>query len=225
MKTRNLREKHIGMFREYLEREEKSDATIEKYLRDGRAFWVYAGNRPITKEVVLAYKKYLIEKDYAVRSINSMLASLNSLMGFLGWDECRTRAIKQQRQIYCAEEKELTKEEYKRLLKAAQANKKLALVIQTICSTGIRVSELRYFTVEGVEKGEIAVNCKGKMRIILLLLKLKKLLLNYAQKEKIHSGPIFFGPKRKTAEQEDDMGADESALRQGCDKIQQSVSA
>jgi len=162
METRVLTEERVEMFRHYLEQEEKSSATVEKYLRDVRAFREYAGEEVVTKELVLSYKKYLIEKDYAVRSINSMLASLNSLMGFLGWDECRAKAIKQQRQIYCREEKEISKAEYEKLLKAARRNQKLMLVMETICGTGIRVSELQHFTVEQVKLGEITVNCKGK---------------------------------------------------------------
>ena len=128
---------------------------------------------------------------YAVRSINSMLASLNSLLTFLGWAECKVKSIKQQKQVYCAEEKELTKAEYMRLLDAAKNNRQLQLVMEAICSTGIRVSELRFFTVEAVQQGEVVVNCKGKTRTILIPGKLRKLLLDYAKKEKIRSGVIF----------------------------------
>ena len=129
--------------------------------------------------------------DYAVRSINSMLASLNSLLTFLGWAECKVKSITQQKQVYCAEEKELTKAEYMRLLDAAKNNRQLQLVMEAICSTGIRVSELRFFTVEAVQQGEVVVNCKGKTRTILIPGKLRKLLLDYAKKEKIRSGVIF----------------------------------
>lgn len=107
-------------YHQYLIREEKSTATVEKYLRDARAFVVYVGDEIVTKEVVMAYKKELQIKEYAVRSINSMLASLNSLLDFLGWSDCKVKAIKQQKQVYCAEEKELTKAEYMRLLEAAK---------------------------------------------------------------------------------------------------------
>ena len=191
MEERKLVQSQILSFQQYLIREEKSTATVEKYLRDVRAFVVYVGDEIVTKEVVLAYKKHLQAKEYAVRSINSMLASLNSLLDFLGWQDCKVKAIKQQRQVYCAEEKELTKAEYMRLLDAAKRKPQLQLVMKTICGTGIRVSELRYFTVEDVTQGEVIVNCKGKTRTILIPSKLRKLLLDYAKKEKIRSGVIF----------------------------------
>ena len=181
----------IHAFHQYLIREEKSTATVEKYLRDVRAFSVYTGGRTVTKAVLMSYKKYLQEKQYAVRSINSMLASLNSLLDFLGWSDCKVRSIRQQKQTYCAEEKELSKAEYMWLLETAKKKPQLRLVMQTICGTGIRVSELRFFTVEAVQSGEITVNCKGKTRTILIPGKLRKLLLDYVRKEKIRSGVIF----------------------------------
>ena len=120
-----------------------------------------------------------------------MLASLNSLLEFLGWKDCKVKHLKRQRQIYCSEDKELSKEEYKRLLEAARDQEQLKLVMQTICGTGIRVSELRFFTVERVIQGEVVVSCKGKTRTILIPGKLRKRLLDYAKKEKIRSGVIF----------------------------------
>lgn len=186
-----LTETGITAFQKYLIMEEKSTATVEKYLRDVRAFFVYVGNMEITKEKVMAYKKTLIEKGYAVRSINSMLASLNSLLDFFGWSDCKVKNIKMQHQAYCEEEKELTKAEYLRLLNAAKDRPRLRLVLETICGTGIRVSELRYFTVEAVKSGTVVVNCKSKNRMILLPGKLKKLLLSYARRNGIRSGAIF----------------------------------
>lgn len=191
MNNRILTESNINAFYNYLIWEEKSMATVEKYLRDVRAFFAFAGQMAVSKEMVINYKRELIEKNYAVRSINSMLASLNSLLGFLGWSDCKVKSLKIQRQIYCAEEKELTKAEYMRLLKVSKAQTQLNLIMQTICGTGIRVSELKYFTVENVQCGEIVVNCKGKTRTILLPGKLKKLLMGYAKKKGIHSGIIF----------------------------------
>lgn len=181
----------IKEFLDYLRREEKSPATMEKYLRDVRVFCAYADGKEITKELVVEWKKHLVESGYAVRSINSMLASLNSLLDFLGWSDCKVKAIKQQKQVYCAEEKELSKAEYMRLLEAAKNKPQLQLVMQTICGTGIRVSELKFFTVERVIQGEVVVNCKGKTRTILIPGKLRKRLLDYARKEKIRSGVIF----------------------------------
>lgn len=188
---------NIKEFADYLCREEKSAATQEKYLRDVRAFFRYLDSGEITKELVVAWKKQLVENGYAVRSINSMLASINSLLDFLGLQNCKVKNIRTQRQTYCAEDKELTKVEYLRLLEASRKNEQLNLVIQTICGTGIRVSELRYFTVEAVNRGEITVNCKSKTRTILVPGKLRKLLLNYAKKKRISTEAIFVGKSGK----------------------------
>lgn len=135
-------------FRTHLIGEEKSAATIEKYLRDVKRFQNFVQSRSIDKEQTVLYKKFLVAKGYAIRSVNSMLASLNSLLEFLGRPELRVKNLRMQRQIYCAKEAELTKEEYMRLLRAAEKRPQLHLIMQTICGTGIRVSELKYFTVE-----------------------------------------------------------------------------
>lgn len=191
MADRILSEETINTFREYLVLEEKSTATVEKYLRDVRAFHLFACQRAVTKERMMAYKKYLIEKGYAASSINSMLASLNSLLDFQGWSDCKVKNIKAQRQTYCAEEKELTKSEYLRLLEAAKDRPQLHLILETICGTGIRVSELQFFNAEAVKRGEITVSCKSKTRTILLPSKLKKMLPDHAKKNGIRSGAIF----------------------------------
>lgn len=188
---------NIREFSGFLCREEKSAATQEKYLRDVRGFCVYAAGSEITKELVVAWKKHLVEQGYAVRSINSMLASVNSMLDFLGLSNCKVKNIRLQRQTYCAEEKELTKAEYLRLLEASKKNEQLNLVLQTICGTGIRVSELRYFTVEAVRNGGVTVDCKSKTRTILVPGKLKNILLNYAKRCKITSGVIFVGRNGK----------------------------
>ena len=197
MSERVLNEEKAELFITHLNREEKSTATCEKYLRDVNCFFRFAGKQSVTKETVVAWKKELVEQGYAVRSINSMLASVNSFLGFLGWHDCKVKNIRLQRQTYCAEEKELTKAEYLQLLSVSKKNEQLNLVIQTICSTGIRVSELRYFTVEAVRAGEITVNCKSKTRTILVPGKLKKQLLNYARKKHICAGVIFLGRNGK----------------------------
>lgn len=197
MEYRNLTKDGIQRFSEYLCAEEKSTATQEKYLRDVRGFAYFANGCPVTKELVVAWKKRLVEQGYAVRSINSMLASLNSLLSFLGWSDCKVKNIRVQRQTYCAEEKELTKKEYFRLLEASRKNEQLNLILQTICGTGIRVSELRYFTIEAIRQGEITVNCKGKTRTIIVPGKLKKVLLNFAKQRGIISGIIFAGKNGK----------------------------
>lgn len=200
MRERILTNVHIQKFSDYLIREEKSNATCEKYIRDIHGFWTFAGNNRVTKELVVAWKKQLTAREYAVRSINSMLASVNSLFSFLEWHDCKVKSIRLQKQTYCAEEKELTKAEYLRLLEASKRNEQLNLVLQTICGTGIRVSELRYFTVEAVRHGEITVSCKSKTRTILVPGKLRKLLLNFAKQRHISSGAIFVGKSGRTLE-------------------------
>lgn len=191
MEERILYTKHLTAFREYLVREEKSEATIEKYLRDVKSFLAYSQGNSITKEHMVVYKQSLQEQDYAIRSINSMLASINSLLDFLGWTDCKVKNLRCQKRTYCAADKELTKAEYLRLLEASKNQEQLNLVIQTICGTGIRVSELRFFTVEAMQHGEVTVQCKNKTRTILVPGKLKKLLLSYAKKNGIKSGVIF----------------------------------
>ena len=193
MKGRILTSEAIQNFKKYLREEEKSENTIEKYLRDVRAFAAYLNSSEITKEAVIAYKNKLLSENYAVRSINSMLASINNLFVFLGWADCRVKSIKLQRQIYCPEEKELTKAEYMRLVNTAKqkGNERLNLILQTICGTGIRVSELQYITVEAVKNGEAIVSLKGKTRSVFIVKELQKKLLRYAAEQKIHSGCIF----------------------------------
>lgn len=191
MEYRTLTQQHIEAFLRYLVEEEKSAVTVEKYLRDVRAFFVFAGEQPMTKEITVAYKKHLIQCGYAAGSVNSMLASLNSLFRFLHWEECRVKHLRTQKKLYCPEEKELLREEYLRLLHAARAQPRLQLIVQTICSTGIRVSELQYFTVEAVRRGEIAVSCKNKTRTILIPGKLRKQLLRFGRTQGIESGVLF----------------------------------
>lgn len=193
MKGRILTENRIADFSAYLRSEEKSENTVEKYLRDVQAFAEYLGGAEITKGKVIAYKSRLLAENYAVRSINSMLASLNSLFSFLGWSDCKMKSIKLQRQIYCPEEKELTKAEYMRLVNAAKqkGNERLNLILQTICGTGIRVSELQYITVEAAKRGEAVVSLKGKTRSVFLVKELRKKLLRYAAEQNIQSGAIF----------------------------------
>ena len=193
MKGRILTSEAIKNFKKYLKEEENSKNTIEKYMRDVWEFTTYMNGEEITKESVIAYKDKLISKNYAVRSINSMLASLNSLFSFLNWMDCRVKSIKLQRQIYCPEEKELTKAEYMRLVNTAKqkGNERLNLILQTICGTGIRVSELQYITVEAVKNGEAVVSLKGKTRTVFLVKELKKKLLRYTAEQNISSGSVF----------------------------------
>ena len=193
MQKRILAKNQIVDFAAHLKSEEKSENTIEKYIRDIRAFAKYVDEAETTKEIVIAYKNKLLTDNYAVRSINSMLASINSLLSFLGWEDLKVKSIKLQRQIYCPEEKELTKTEYMRLVNTAKqkGNERLNLLIQTICGTGIRVSELQYITVEAVKCGEAVVSLKGKTRSVFIVRELQKKLIRYAKERKITSGAIF----------------------------------
>ena len=192
MKERLLTIKEIEEFKEYLILEERSAVTVEKYIRDVTAFAAYAQNPKITKEVVIAYKKHL-QEHYAVRSINSMLAGINHLFVFLGWHELKVKSLKLQQQVYCSEEKELTKAEYLRLCRAAKRkhNERLNLMLQTICSTGIRVSELQHITVEAAISGEAVVHGKSKTRTIFIVKDLQQKLLRYAAEQGIKNGMIF----------------------------------
>ena len=192
MEGRVITAKMIAGFREHLILEERSVATIQKYIRDVKAFMAYAQNSAISKETVIAYKKYL-QENYAVRSVNSMLASINSFFSLFGWNDLKVKSLKLQQQIYCPEEKELTKAEYTRLCKAAQRrhNERLNLILQTICGTGIRVSELQFITVEAAKCGEAVVRCKGKTRAVFIVRELRQKLLRYAAEQNIQSGMIF----------------------------------
>lgn len=192
MEGRVITAKMIAEFKEHLILEERSVATIQKYIRDVKAFMAYAQNSAITKETVIAYKKYL-QENYAVRSVNSMLASINSFFSFFGWNDLKVKSLKLQQQVFCPEEKELTKGEYTRLCRAAvrKRNERLNLILQTICGTGIRVSELQYITVEAVEHGEAVVNCKAKIRSVFIVKELRQKLLRYAAEQNIKSGMIF----------------------------------
>ncbi len=186
-------------FKKHLEEDEKSESTIEKYMRDIRYFMKHVTNRNIDKNITIEYKSKL-QSEYAVSSANSMLAAMNSFLHFLGWDDCCVKQFKVQRQAYCPVEKELTKEEYIRLIKTAEKkeNERLSLIIQTICGTGIRVSELQYITADAVYKGEAVVSCKGKIRTIFIVSALRKKLLKYVKNHHIYSGPVFITKSGKT---------------------------
>ncbi len=192
MRERIITEKLILNFGAELRNDEKSNNTIEKYLRDVRCFATFAGDSTIEKALVLEYKSQL-EKEYALASANSMLAAINSFFKFVGWIDLCVKQFKLQQKTYCAEESELTKQEYIALVRAAEhkKNERLSLLIQTICSTGIRVSELAFITVEAIKRGEAAVSCKGKSRKVFIVKDLCKKLQKYAKKHNIASGTIF----------------------------------
>ena len=171
MEGRIISNETIEKFYQHLLNEEKSANTVEKYIRDVKAFMGFANGAEITKELVISYKQKLLADGYAVRSVNSIIAAVNSLFSFLGWYDCRVKSLKLQREIYCPEEKELTRSEYLRLVETAKEkkNERLSLILQTICGTGIRVSELQFITVEALRKGFAAVSCKGKSRTVFIV--------------------------------------------------------
>lgn len=189
---RQLNQEKLRQFEDYLVCEERSNATIEKYLHDMRTFYEFVGNREVVKSIVLDYKNALISS-HAVTSANSMLAAINVFFRFCGWYDLCVKQYKIQKSAFCPEEKELTKAEYMRLVQAAKrnSNERLNLIIQTICGTGIRVSELQYITVEAVKHGEAFVNCKGKNRRIFIVAELRKKLLSYIKTKNIKSGAVF----------------------------------
>lgn len=182
----------IQRFKQHLIAEEKSAATIEKYLHSVRRFAAYCSDRKIDKALVLEYKARLGET-YAPASANAALAAINGFLRFWGGGDCCVKPFKMQKKVYCSEEKELSREEYVRLVKAAKekSSERLALLLESICATGIRVSELPFITVEAVEQGEAIVTCKGKTRTIFLPSALQKKLRRYIQKRHIQSGPVF----------------------------------
>ena len=183
----------LCLFRNYLLEEERSAATIEKYGRDVLAFLSWLSDREeISKEVVVGYKQAIIGK-YKTTSANSMLVSVNRFLDFIGKKDCQVKLFKIQRNPFRKKDKELTKEEYNRLILAAKAKSSshLFLMIQAICSTGIRVSEHRFITREALERGRITIYNKGKERVVFLPKKLKKCLLQYCRQNGIYSGPVF----------------------------------
>lgn len=192
MKKRMITNQTMHSFKNYLLENEKAEATIQKYMYDIGCFMEYAADRIPDKGLILNYKE-LLGRKYAVRSANSMLAALNAFLRFAGRHDLCVKQFKVQKEAYCSEEKELTKAEYKALVRAAEQknNERLSLVVQTICGTGIRVSELQSITVEAVRRGEAVVSCKGKTRKIFIVKALQKKLLRYAAEQGIMSGILF----------------------------------
>ena len=189
---KSITKKLIEKFRLYLINEEKSEATIEKYIRDIIKFRMWVSGKTLNKKTILEYKQFLIES-YAPSSVNSMLSSINSFFEYNEWFDCKVKALKMQKQIFSAEDKELTKGEYQKLLEAAKQikNQRLYYLMQTICSTGIRVSELKFITVEAVKSRQAKINCKGKVRMIWLSGELCRILLMYIKENNIKSGSVF----------------------------------
>ena len=182
----------LKSFEENLISKEKSNATVEKYTRDVSAFLVWLNSEEVTKEKIIQYKEELI-KNYKIRSVNSIISSLNAFVEFTGRYDLRLKALKMQRETYLKKEKELTKKEYERLLNTAKrkGDDRLYYLMQTVCATGIRVSELRFITKEAIDTKTAQINCKGKVRTVFLPKKLCNALKEYAKKRNIKKGSIF----------------------------------
>ena len=190
---RRISTAQILAFHQFLREDEREPATIQKYLRDVRAFAEWLDGQPVTKEQVTHWKEHLQKSGCQPVTVNGKLSAVNKFFSFLGWTDCRVKHLKIQRKIFRSTEKELTKEDYTRLVETARGlgRERLALLIETICATGIRVSEVKYITVEAAQVGQTTVALKGKLRTILLPGKLCRKLLKYARKKKIASGEIF----------------------------------
>lgn len=191
---RFVTEEILSKYQEYLYEEEKSEATIKKYMRDLGKLAAYAGGKEVTKKLVVGYKEYLRKKKkYKLTSINSFLVAANRLFEYLGWYDLRVRTYRIQKEAFVPENRDLSREEYKRLVKAALKKGKirLAMILQTICATGMRISELSGVTMESVAEGVVEIYCKGKQRVILLPGKLRKKLIRYIKENRISEGIVF----------------------------------
>lgn len=189
---RIIRLKKIKEYEVYLMEQEKSLLTIKKYIQDLKRMYKYFEDKELSKITLIEWKNVLTES-YSSSSVNTILAAANGFLEFNGWCDLKIKPLKIQKNIFCDEKKELTRDDYFRLIKAAEKsnNKRLSLIIQTICSTGIRVSELSFITVESVYSGKAEINNKGKRRIIFIPVKLSLILKKYIRKQKISSGVIF----------------------------------
>lgn len=188
-----MTEERISRFVIYLHAEERSQETMAKYLRAVKAFQNWLGNQTVTKGRVVEWKESLRKSGKAAVTVNGMLAALHSLFAMLGWDDCKVKYLKVQRQMFRDASRELNREEFFRLVAAARksSNERLALLLEAICGTGVRVSEVKFLTVEAVKRGKAEVMLKGKTRTILIPGRLAKKLMTYCQKQKIVSGEIF----------------------------------
>lgn len=193
VKTEQITQGQMDAFARELQRQERSAGTVGKYLRDVCGLRRWLAGRPVTQETVLAWKNSLLQRGYCPATINSMLTAVNRFFAFLGWDGIRVKTLRLQRRLFRTRERELSRAEYDRLLQTAadQGRERLALLMETLCATGIRVSEVRYITVEAVRAGRAEVALKGKIRTILLPGKLRRKLLRYARRQKTVSGQIF----------------------------------
>lgn len=186
-------ENQLELFEQILKDEEKSIGTIENYMRHVRAFADWLDGRQITKQITADWKKRLIKSGYEPVTVNTMLASLNKFLKVMDLSEYKVRFLRIQRRLFRKADRELSRTEYDKLVQTAQTEKKtrLALILETLCATGIRVSEVKYITVQAAEAGRAEISLKGKVRVILMPNKLCRKLIKYAKKQKIASGEIF----------------------------------
>ncbi len=191
--SREMDIRSVEAFATYLRGDERAEGTVEAYLRSVRGFAAWLDGREVTKDLAVAWKEQLMARGYAPATVNAKLAAVNAFFKFCGWEDCRVKALRLQRRAFRDPGRELTKAEYEKLVAAAKdgGKSRLALLMETICGTGIRVSEVRYITVEAAQMGRAEIALKGKIRTIMLPGKLCRKLLKYARKNKIASGEIF----------------------------------
>ena len=192
-KKMQLTQREFDQFEDYLRHDEREESTIEAYLRSLTRFSEWADGRTITKELAMEWKAALAEAGYRPISVNAMLAAVNKFFICMGREDCKVKYLKLQRQMFRKSEKDLSKEEYQRLVQAAheKGDLRMELILETICATGIRVGELKYITVEAVRAGVAEIALKGKIRTILLPHRLCRKLQKYAKQQKIASGKLF----------------------------------
>lgn len=190
---RKITAEQIEAFYQHLQEDEREPTTIRKYLRDVAEFAAWLEGKPVCKEAVIRWKEHLQRSGQQPVTVNGKLSALNRFFAFAGWPDCRVKHLRIQRRMFRSTARDLTREDYTRLVETAQAmgRERLALLIETICATGIRVSEVRYITVEAAQAGQTTISLKGKLRTILLPGKLCRKLLKYARKRKIASGEVF----------------------------------
>lgn len=194
--NRQISQSHIAAYARFLRQEERAPATIEKYLRDVRSFVSWLNSKPVTRQLAAEWKSHLLSEGLSPATVNGKVSAVNGLFRFLGWEDCRVKFLKLQRRAFRDASRDLTKSDFERLRSAA--SERLALLLEAICATGIRVSEVRYITVEAAQDGRVDISLKGKIRTILLPGKLCRKLLKFARQQKIASGEIFLTKDEKS---------------------------
>ena len=193
MENKIMISEQLASFRAYLQDEERSEATVEKYLCEVTQFAAWLNDTEVTKSAVAEWKEHLLTSGYEPSTVNGKLTALDRFFDFMGWPDCKVKHLKLQRRLFRDDSRELTKAEYERLIATAEemGKERLSLLMEAICGTGIRVSEVQYLTIEAAQQGKVEIYLKGKVRTILIPGKLCKKLLKYARKQKIASGEIF----------------------------------